>query len=39
MGAILMRAACFILIIILGHVLRRIGFLRKMIFMCCQRPC
>ena len=29
MGAILMRAACFILIIILGHVLRRIGFFKK----------
>ena len=29
MGAILMRAACFILIIILGHVLRRIGFFNK----------
>ena len=29
MGEILMRAACFILIIILGHVLRRIGFFKK----------
>lgn len=29
MGAILMRAACFVAVIILGHVLRRTGFFKK----------
>lgn len=29
MGAILMRAACFIAVIILGHLLRRIGFFKE----------
>ena len=29
MGPILMRAACFIMVIILGHLLRRIGFFKE----------
>ena len=29
MGVILMRAACFIAVIVLGHILRRTGFFKE----------
>ena len=39
MEAILMKAASFIAVIILGYGLRKAGFLKKKIFMYCQRSC
>ncbi len=37
MTEILIKAASFVAIIVVGYVLRRRGFLRKKIFMYCQK--